>query len=142
MKYCHHCGTLTPGQPLFCGSCGRTYDVKLCSRLHVNPRRADVCSQCGSRDLSTPQPKMRFRDQVMSTFVMIVLGAVLFLGSLLVILAVLRAALTNAQVQGAVALTVILLVLLWWMWLQLPKWLRALFGRFFMRLRGKKGEHR
>jgi CBS domain containing-hemolysin-like protein len=85
---------------------------------------------------------MRFRDQVMSTFVMIVLGAVLFLGSLLVILAVLRAALTNAQVQGAVALTVILLVLLWWMWLQLPKWLRALFGRFFMRLRGKKGEHR
>jgi len=142
MKYCHHCGTLTPGQPLFCGSCGRTYDVKLCSRLHMNPRRADVCSQCGSRDLSTPQPRMRFRDRVMSTFVMIVLGAVLFLGSLLVILAVLRAALSNAQVQGAVALIAILLVLLWWMWLQLPKWLRALLGRVFMRLRGKKGEHR
>jgi hypothetical protein len=78
----------------------------------------------------------------MSTFVMIVLGAVLFLGSLLVILAVLRAALSNAQVQGAVALIAILLVLLWWMWLQLPKWLRALLGRVFMRLRGKKGEHR
>jgi len=58
MKYCHHCGRLTPGEPLFCQSCGRTYDVKLCSRLHVNSRSAEVCSQCGSRDLSTPQPKV------------------------------------------------------------------------------------
>ncbi len=139
MKYCHQCGTLTAGKPLFCGSCGRTYDVKLCSRLHVNPRRADVCSQCGSRDLSTPQPKMRFRDRVMSTFVVIVVGTCLFLGSLLVIFAVLKAALSNAQVQVAAVLIVMLLILLWWIWLQLPKWLRVLFGRIWIRLRGKGG---
>jgi len=142
MKYCHHCRTLTPGQPLFCGCCGRTYDVKLCPRLHVNPRRADVCSQCGSRDLSTPQPRMPFRDRAMTTLVMIALGLSLLLTSLLVIVVALRAALSNARLQGAVALIVILLILLWWMWLQLPKWLRAFLGRIFVRLRGKKGERR
>lgn len=142
MKYCHHCGTLTPGQPLFCGSCGRTYDVKLCSRLHVNPRRADVCSQCGSRDLSTPQPRMPLRDRIVTTLVMVVLAVSLFLASLLVVLAALRAALSNTRVQGAVAGMVILLILLWWMWLQLPKWLRAFFARMFARLRRKKGEGR
>ena len=58
MKYCYECGRVTAGEPLFCQFCGRTYNVKLCPRLHVNPRFAEVCSQCGSRDLSTPQPKV------------------------------------------------------------------------------------
>jgi hypothetical protein len=60
MKYCHHCGRLTSGEPMFCQFCGRSYDVKLCPRLHANPRWAEVCSQCGSRELSTPQPKVSF----------------------------------------------------------------------------------
>ena len=58
MKYCYHCGHMTAGEPLFCDHCGRSYDVKLCPRLHPNPRGAEVCSQCGSRELSTPQPKI------------------------------------------------------------------------------------
>src|SRR5271169_1531111 len=58
MKYCYQCGRMTDGEPLFCNFCGRSYDVKLCPRLHVNPRFADACSRCGSRDLSTPQPKV------------------------------------------------------------------------------------
>lgn len=57
MKLCRACNRLTAGDPQFCSSCGRTYDVRLCPRMHVNPRGAQVCSQCGSRDLTTPQPK-------------------------------------------------------------------------------------
>jgi hypothetical protein len=30
--------------------------VKLCPRLHVNPREANACAACGSVDLSIPQP--------------------------------------------------------------------------------------
>jgi hypothetical protein len=30
--------------------------VKFCPRLHPNPRGADFCRRCGSRDLSLPQP--------------------------------------------------------------------------------------
>src|SRR5215472_12922424 len=57
MKYCFNCNRITPGAPLFCNYCGRSYDVKLCPRRHANPRTAEACSQCGSRDLSTPQPR-------------------------------------------------------------------------------------
>jgi hypothetical protein len=58
MRYCHSCHRLTAGKPLFCSNCGCTYQIKLCPRLHVNPRAAQICSECGSRDLSTPQPKI------------------------------------------------------------------------------------
>ena len=58
MKYCYECGRMTGGEPRYCQFCGRTYDVKLCPRRHENPRFAEVCSQCGSRELSTPQPKV------------------------------------------------------------------------------------
>lgn len=58
MRYCYHCGRITPGDPLFCNVCGRSFDRKLCPRLHPNPRSAEICSRCGSRELSTPQPKV------------------------------------------------------------------------------------
>jgi hypothetical protein len=55
VRYCFSCRHITGGKPLFCNHCGKSYDVKLCVRLHQNPRRAEACSQCGSRELSTPQ---------------------------------------------------------------------------------------
>src|SRR5437016_220654 len=58
MKYCHACHKMTPGDPIFCNFCGSTYNLKLCSRLHPNPRHASVCSQCGSREMSAPQPRI------------------------------------------------------------------------------------
>jgi RNA polymerase subunit RPABC4/transcription elongation factor Spt4 len=58
VRYCHRCRKMTPGDPTFCNFCGSTYDLKLCSRLHPNPRHATVCSQCGSREMSTPQPRI------------------------------------------------------------------------------------
>jgi len=139
MKFCYHCNRITPGEPLFCNYCGRSYDVKLCPRLHVNPRSADVCSQCGSREFSTPQPRMPFRTRVLVVLTMLVLGTVLLLSSLLFIVEVLKAALSNAQVQGVVAGLAILIALLWWMWLQIPHWLRNLVQRCFHSLRREKG---
>ena len=58
MRYCHNCHRMTAGKPLFCQRCGSSYDIKLCPRLHINPRAASVCSQCGSKELSSPQPKV------------------------------------------------------------------------------------
>ena len=58
MNYCHFCHKMTPGDPIFCNFCGSTYNLKLCCRLHPNPRHATVCSQCGSREMSAPQPRI------------------------------------------------------------------------------------
>src|SRR6185312_5776092 len=58
MRFCNNCKRLSPGKDPFCSHCGSTYDVKLCPRQHINPRAAVLCSQCGSRELSTPQPKL------------------------------------------------------------------------------------
>ena len=139
MKYCYNCNHVTPGEPLFCNYCGRSYDVKLCPRLHVNPRSADVCSQCASREFSTPQPKMPFRTRLLVVFTMFALGMVLFLSSLLFIVETLRAALSNSHIQALIAATAILLTVLWWMWLQIPHWLRKLIQRCFHGKRGDKG---
>ena len=57
MRYCNHCLRITGGNPLFCTFCGRSYDQRLCPQRHPNPRHAEVCSLCGSRQLSTPHPK-------------------------------------------------------------------------------------
>ena len=90
MKYCYHCGRLTSGEPVFCQFCGRSYDVKLCPRLHPNPRFADVCSQCGSRELSTPQPKVSPWWKVLEFLLRILFGTVLVYLSLSLLVALLR----------------------------------------------------
>ena len=60
MRLCFSCRRVTPGAPSYCHYCGKTYNVRLCSRGHINPRSANVCSQCGSKELSTPQRKIPF----------------------------------------------------------------------------------
>ena len=87
MRYCHHCRHVTAGQPLFCMSCGRTYDVRLCPRLHVSPRRAEVCAQCGSRDLTQPHPRTTWSRRLLMgglhmlpTLLVVTIGIVAALG--------------------------------------------------------------
>src|SRR5713226_4356206 len=58
MRYCNHCHRITPGEPLYCNFCAHSYDFKLCPHRHPNPRNAEACSQCGSRELSTPHPRV------------------------------------------------------------------------------------
>jgi RNA polymerase subunit RPABC4/transcription elongation factor Spt4 len=77
MRYCRSCEHLTAGKPLFCPSCGGSYDAKICPRGHVSSRSANVCGQCGATDLSVPQPRRRIPAAVGFTLVKFLFGAVL-----------------------------------------------------------------
>src|SRR5256885_15405324 len=56
MRRCTSCFRFHPGTPTFCSYCGRSFDVRICSRGHRNPRGTQFCAECGSADLSTPTP--------------------------------------------------------------------------------------
>jgi len=120
MKYCYECGRMTVGQPLFCNFCGRSYDVKLCPRLHVNPRIAEVCSQCGSRELSTPQPRVSLVWRLLGFLAKIVIA--LLLAYLL--LAFLYELLASPQTSNAIVAFGFLFAALWFLWAMVPEWLR------------------
>jgi hypothetical protein len=127
MKYCYQCGKMTAGEPLYCGTCGRTYDVKLCPRSHVNPRGAEVCSKCGSRELSTPQPKVPMSLRLLALLVRLGLGLLLFYASLSLVVVLLR----TREVQQALVAFGILLSGLWWLWSKLPDWFQEAIRSFW-----------
>lgn len=52
MRYCPYCHRINTGHPLICRFCGRTWYIRLCSRLHENPYNAVRCGQCGDTNLS------------------------------------------------------------------------------------------
>jgi hypothetical protein len=133
MKYCYACGTVTSGKPFFCSSCGRSYDVKLCPRRHVNRRFVEVCSQCGSRDLSTPQPKVPFLWKALA-FALRVLLSILFA---LVVLAVVLEVLRTPAGQALFLLLVLVIATLCALWVMLPQWFRT-----FIHWLLKRREHR
>jgi antibiotic biosynthesis monooxygenase (ABM) superfamily enzyme len=135
MKYCYACGTATSGEPFYCSSCGRSYDVKLCPRRHANPRFVEVCSQCGSRELSTPQPKVPFRWKALA-FVLRVFLSILFA---LVILAVVLAVLRTPVGQALFLLLVLVIATLCALWFMLPTWLRAVI-HWLLRRRERRDE--
>jgi hypothetical protein len=113
---------MTAGEPLFCNHCGRSYDVKLCPRLHPNPRGAEVCSQCGSREMSTPQPKIPLSWRLLALIVRLGLGLLLFYVSLSLLIDLVR----TAQFQRFLVVTGIAVGGLWWCSSKLPDWLQKL----------------
>lgn len=129
MKYCYQCGRITTGEPLFCNFCARSYDAKLCPRHHPNPRIAEACSRCGSRELSTPQPKVSLWWHVLGFLLRSVLGLFLALLSLIVLVSVTRELLTMPAVQNGLVALGLLVAALWWAWGMLPHWLRKLIRR-------------
>jgi len=138
MKRCLNCGRITAGDPLFCNTCGRSFDKKLCPRLHVNPRSAEICSRCGSRDLSTPQPKVLFVWRFLEWIARMIVGALLGFLGLVVAYDLIAAALGTAVVQSALILVGLLLALLLWIWSKLPEWFRKFIRR---RLRRRRDRH-
>lgn len=128
MKYCNKCGKMTAGEPMYCGACGCTYDVKLCPRQHVNPRGAEVCSTCGSRELSTPQPKIPIVLQFLALMARLVLGLLLFYATLSLITALVR----SPQVQHLFVACGGLLAVLWLLWSKLPDWTREALRDFWV----------
>ncbi len=139
MKYCFQCGRITAGEPLFCNFCGSSFDVKLCPRLHPNPRVATVCSQCGSRELSSPQPHVSFWWHMLAFLLRIVLGALLVWLSLVLLVPILRELLKTPVVQAGMVLIGLLLLGLWFLWSMLPHWLQKLVRRLLSR---KEDRHR
>ena len=119
-SYCYNCGHLTPGEPAFCNFCGRSYDVKLCPRLHANPRSAEVCSQCGSRELSTPQPKVPAVWKLLAIVIRLGLGLFLLWVTLCFLITLVR----TPQIQQALVSIGLLLLALWIVWSKLPEWLQ------------------
>jgi hypothetical protein len=141
MRYCHNCHKATIGDPLFCDHCGRTYDAKLCPARHLNPRSATVCSQCGSRDLSTPAPRlpMWLKPLLLGASLIpgVVLAAMLILGAI----SVARAVLSDQAIQGQLLATLVILALLWWLWLQLPHFIQGMFRSLWRKSKKDKDRH-
>ena len=133
MKYCYQCGKMTAGEPLYCGTCGRTYDVKLCSRAHVNPRGAEVCSQCGSRELSTPQPKIPMSLRLLAIVIRLGLGLLLFYATISLAVDLVR----TPEVQRALVAFGMLLAILWGLWSKLPDWMQEAIRSFWKGRRQK-----
>ena len=144
MKYCHSCNRISTGDAFFCSSCGRTFDSKLCPRLHVNPRSADVCSQCGSRDLSTPEPRVPLWVQILERLLNIIPGVFLLTFSVLLAVAFVRALLTNLEVLGQFLVLTLVLGIFWFLYTRLPRFVRRGIQRKVRRSwkRRRQVEHR
>src|SRR5260370_27169328 len=97
MRYCNQCRRVTTGEPLFCNFCGRSYDLKLCPHRHPNPRTAEVCNQCGSRDLSTPHPRVSLWLAPLLALLSVLPGLVLLALSVLLFFAFVEVLLTSQQ---------------------------------------------
>ena len=121
MKYCFNCNRTTAATPLFCNHCGATYDLKLCPRLHPNPRWAEVCSQCGSRDLSTPQPKVPLWAKVLLRVTPIAFGALVAIISVFFLVDLLQPFARHPDLLFALT---IVLSLLWSLWSEVPNFTR------------------
>jgi hypothetical protein len=129
MRYCNQCHQITPGEePLFCNSCGSSFDVKLCAARHINPRNAEVCSQCGSRDFSTPAPPNPFWLRPVIWLASLFPGILLVLLSILFLIGVVNALLSSQQLRLQLVSVGILIAVLWWGYMHLPRFLRSLFG--------------
>lgn len=142
MRYCANCRRLTAGQPLFCNHCGRSYDSKLCPSRHVNPRTAQVCSACGSRDLSTPQPRLPLLAAPVIWLLSALPGVLLLLVSVMFFLGLAEALVSQRQmVLPHLFLTGLLLGLLWLVYMHLPGFVRSLVRKLFART-ARKGPDR
>jgi RNA polymerase subunit RPABC4/transcription elongation factor Spt4 len=135
MRYCNQCHRITPGEPLFCNFCGRSYDLKLCPHRHPNPRNAEICSQCGSRELSAPHPRMPFWLSPLLALLAALPGLLLLAVTVLFAIAFINVLLTNQQLQFQVLLVGLMLAFLWYLYMHLPHFLRRLLTRLFRRSR-------
>jgi hypothetical protein len=133
MKYCYNCDRVTIGEPLFCNFCGRSYDVKLCPRLHVNPRGTRVCSKCGSSELTTPQPRVPFWAKVGLVVLTLVPGLIVAGISVALVLFFIKNFLFTPNVLMGLAAIDFILGTLWWGWSEIPLHFRKTIHRWLQR---------
>ena len=118
---------MTIGEPLYCNFCGSSYDVKLCPARHINPRIALVCSQCGSRDLSTPAPQTSFWLAPFLYLLALAPGVVLMLLLVIVLIAIVNQILTSQHIQSQLLVLLLLLAIVWWLYIRIPGFIKNLF---------------
>ena len=133
MRYCNQCHRITPGEPLFCNFCGRSYDLKLCPHHHPNPRNAEVCSQCGSREFSVPHPRIPLWLSPLLVLLSALPGLLLLGLTALFGIGLLNLLLTNQQIQLQVLLVGLMLAFLWYLYMHLPHFLRRFVSRLLRR---------
>ena len=126
MRYCFSCRRITSGKPYYCNYCGRSYGVKRCPRGHANPRGAEVCSECGSRNLSMPHSRGRI-----SLWVLMLFGFILPFVTLLTITLGYMYVFLQAMIQNSSGLLPLMLMglglgLLWLFWVLVSSTLRRL----------------
>lgn len=139
MRYCNHCRRITAGEPLFCNFCGRSYNYKLCPHRHPNPRTAEVCNQCGSRELSQPHPKVPLWLAATLTLASALPGIVLLLLSVLFLIGFIHALVSTPPLLFEFMIIGLFIAGLWWLYMKLPRflrhWLSSLIGR------GERNDH-
>ncbi|MEN6532648.1 MAG: zinc ribbon domain-containing protein [Bryobacteraceae bacterium] len=138
MRYCNQCHRITAGEPLFCNFCGASYDVKLCPSRHINPRSAEVCATCGSRDLSTPAPPLPVWARAALWLLTYVPGVVLLLLSLFLLTQAIQEFLHDARLQGQVMILILMLGIFWYIYIQIPAFIRSLFKTIWGKAKPKK----
>jgi RNA polymerase subunit RPABC4/transcription elongation factor Spt4 len=139
MRYCHQCHRITPGEPLFCNFCGRSYDFKLCPHRHPNPRNAEVCNQCGSRELSTPHPRIPLWLGPLVAILSALPGLLLLGVTVLFGFGLIQALASSQQLLFQAVLAGLMLAFLWYLYMHLPQFLRRFISKLFQRSR--KDDH-
>lgn len=133
MRYCNHCHRITPGEPLFCNFCAHSYDYKLCPHRHPNPRNAEVCSQCGSRELSTPHPHVPLWLSALLVLLSALPGLLLLAISVLFFFGFVQVLVSNEQLLFQFMLVGLMLSFLWYLYMHLPHFLRRFISKLFHR---------
>jgi RNA polymerase subunit RPABC4/transcription elongation factor Spt4 len=112
MRFCRSCKYVTLGSGRFCNKCGRSYNVRLCPKLHANSVNATACSVCGSRELSTPQRAASMLSRGLTT-IALVIGMLLLAATIFYLYQFLRAQLANPNPPLPLMLVGLGLALVW-----------------------------
>lgn len=125
MRRCTYCFRFHPGDPVFCSHCGRSFNVRICSRGHRNPRGVTFCSECGSVDLSTPAPPASLLHRLSGLALYSVATVTVIIVVLVMVLSVLRS--INWQAFSGPLIALCLMVgFLYWTTTLLPGPIRKL----------------
>ena len=141
MRYCNSCHRLTSGDPLFCNFCGRSYNARLCPSRHINTRSAQVCSQCGSRDLTTPQLAIRFWVGPALYVLSLLPGVLLLLVTILFLIGLVQTLAGSQQLMMQFLGLGLLLGLIWYGYMHLPHFVRNALRKMVGRKGKGKDEH-
>lgn len=141
MKYCNNCFRFAVGTPPYCTFCGRSYDVRLCKRGHINSRASQFCSQCGSEDLSLPAPAETLLSRMSRWSVQLALG--MFVGVVALALGVsIFVAIDWSAVGPRLVLLGLVVWFLYWATTLLPGPIRKAGGSLGKRIVGKSDSNK